>query len=61
MDSVHGGQITFVHRARHGIVRSRLDLLHPRSKAGNDFIKRGPRPNLAGELLAGFADAEALH
>jgi len=60
VDSVRGPQVTFVHRAGRGIVRSRLDLLHPRSRAANDFIKRGPRPRLTGELLAGFADADSL-
>jgi cell wall-associated NlpC family hydrolase len=60
VDSVRGGQVTFVHRAGRGIVRSRLDLRHPRSPASNDFIKRGPRPRLAGELVAGFAAADGL-
>jgi cell wall-associated NlpC family hydrolase len=60
VDSVHGGQVTFVHRAGRGIVRSRLDLRHPRSKASNDFIKRGPQPRLTGELVAGFAAADGL-
>ena len=60
VDSVQYPEITFVHRAGHGIVRSRLDLLHPRRRASNDFIKRGPRPRLTGELVAGFAKPDAL-
>lgn len=60
VDSVQYPQVTFVHRSGHGIVRSRLDLLHPRRRESNDFIKRGPRPRLAGELVAGFAGPDAL-
>ena len=60
VDSVHGQRVTFVHRAGRGIVRSRLDLAHPRSRVSNDFIKGGRRPRLAGELVAGFAAADGL-
>jgi cell wall-associated NlpC family hydrolase len=60
VDSVEYPRVTFVHRAGRGIVRSRLDLLHPRRRETNDFIKRGPRPRLAGELVAGFAEPDAL-
>ena len=60
VDSVAYPQVTFVHRAGRGIVRSRLDLLHPRQRDRNDFIKRGPRPRLTGELVAGFAEPDAL-
>ena len=59
VDGVHGSQVTFVHRAGRGIVRSRLDLRHPRLRARNDYIRRSPR-KLAGELLAGFAAPEPL-
>ena len=59
-----GGQVTFVHRTRAGIVRSRLDLRQPllqRDRAGrvhNDVLRRasrGQRAFNAGELFAGFA------
>ena len=60
VDSVRYPEVTFVHRAGRGIVRSRLDLLHPRRRESNDFIKRGSRPRLAGELVAGFAKPDAL-
>lgn len=60
VDSVRYPEVTFVHRAGRGIVRSRLDLLHPRRRASNDFIKRGAHPRLAGELVAGFAKPDAL-
>lgn len=54
------GRATFVHRIRSGIVRSRLDLRHPHRRATNDVLRRGPRPRLASELLAGFASPDRL-
>lgn len=60
VESVRYPHVTFVHRASTGIVRSRLDLLHPRRRETNSFIKRRPGPRLAGELVAGFADADSL-
>ena len=60
VDSVRYPHVSFVHRAGRGIVRSRLDLLHPRRRESNDIIKRGARPRLAGELVAGFAAPDPL-
>ena len=61
VESARGGEVAFVHRARSGIVRSRLDLRRPHQPAHNDFIKRhGPGPRLAGELVAGFASPDQL-
>ncbi|GAC1548492.1 MAG: hypothetical protein NVS2B9_15350 [Myxococcales bacterium] len=64
VDSVsRSGTLTFVHRARTGIERSRLDLRHPRSKRTNDVLRRaspGSRAFLAGELVTGFASPERL-
>jgi cell wall-associated NlpC family hydrolase len=60
VDSVRGSEVTFVHRAGKGIVRSRLDLRRPHARARNDVLRRGPRPALAGELLAGFAAPDSL-
>jgi hypothetical protein len=57
------GTLTFVHRARIGIRRSRLDLRHPRSQRTNDILRRastGRRAFLAGELVTGFASPEPL-
>jgi hypothetical protein len=65
VDRVHGdGTVSFVHRAHAGIVRSKLDLRHPRlrrdraNKVHNDVLRRkssGHEALGAGELLAGFA------
>jgi cell wall-associated NlpC family hydrolase len=60
VDSVRGSEVTFVHRAGKGIVRSRLDLRRPHARARNDVLRRGPRPALTGELLAGFAAPDPL-
>ena len=60
VDSVRGTEVTFVHRASKGIVRSRLDLRRPHARARNDVLRRGPRPALTGELLAGFAAPDSL-
>jgi len=60
VDSVHGSEVSFVHRANSGIVRSRLDLRRPHARAHNDVLRRGPRPALTGELLAGFAAPDPL-
>jgi len=60
VDSVHGPEVTFVHRTRGGIVRSRLDLRHPHSPGRNDVLRRPPRRALTGELLAGFAAPDPL-
>ncbi|HET9752546.1 MAG TPA: NlpC/P60 family protein [Myxococcales bacterium] len=60
VDSVRGSEVTFVHRAGRGIVRSRLDLAAPHARARNDVLRRGPRPALTGELLAGFAEPDSL-
>lgn len=63
------GEATFVHRARAGVVRSRLDLRRPRLERDglghvhNDILRRagpGGRARLSGELFAGFADADRL-
>jgi cell wall-associated NlpC family hydrolase len=59
VERVRQGRVVFVHRSNHGIVRSRLDLRHPRSVKTNDFLRRSP-PKLAGELAAGFAAPDAL-
>jgi cell wall-associated NlpC family hydrolase len=70
VDSVSpSGAVTFVHRARSGIIRSRLDLRRPRlrrdarGKVHNDVLRRaggGEPPALAGELFAGFAAPRQL-
>jgi hypothetical protein len=60
VESVRGSEVTFVHRASKGIVRSRLDLRRPHARARNDVLRRGPRPALTGELLAGFAAPDSL-
>jgi cell wall-associated NlpC family hydrolase len=60
VDSVRGSEVTFVHRAGKGIVRSRLDLRAPHARGRNDVLRRGPRPALTGELLAGFAAPDSL-
>lgn len=60
VESVRGTEVTFVHRASKGIVRSRLDLRRPHARARNDVLRRGPRPALTGELLAGFAAPDSL-
>jgi cell wall-associated NlpC family hydrolase len=60
VDSVRGSEVTFVHRAGKGIVRSRLNLRAPHARGRNDVLRRGPRPALAGELLAGFAAPDPL-
>src|ERR1700730_4810288 len=64
VDSVKAdGSVTFVHRMRSGIARSRLSLRHPRRRAANDVLRRGTstsRAYLAGELVSGFAPAELL-
>jgi hypothetical protein len=58
------GEVSFVHRAHAGIIRSRLDLRHPHlrrdraRKVHNDVLRRkdGRHEALgAGDLLAGFA------
>jgi hypothetical protein len=62
------GTVGFVHRARTGVVRARMNTLRPRSarangKAINDVLRRRSakfRAYLAGELFAGFASAERL-
>ncbi|MCA1826688.1 MAG: NlpC/P60 family protein [Myxococcales bacterium] len=60
VDSVDGGgRATFVHRASRGVVRSRIDLRHPRSLRSNDVLRKSPR-RLAGELVAGFASPDRL-
>ena len=60
VDSVRGPEVTFVHRTRGGIVRSRLDLLRPHARSRNDVLRRAPRRALTGELLAGFAAPDPL-
>ena len=60
VDSVRGPEVTFVHRTRSGIVRSRLDLRRPHARARNDVLRRSPRRALTGELLAGFAAPDPL-
>jgi hypothetical protein len=59
VDSVRGTEVTFVHRAGRGIVRSRLDLRRPHARSRNDVLRRAPRA-LTGELLAGFAAPDPL-
>ncbi len=59
VDSVRGSQVTFVHRAGRGIVRSRLDLRRPHARKHNDVLRKAPRA-LTGELFAGFAAPESL-
>lgn len=59
VDSVRGSEVTFVHRAGAGIVRSRLDLRRPHARARNDVLRKAPRA-LTGELLAGFAAPDPL-
>ena len=58
------GQVTFIHRASTGIVRSRLDPRHPRLRSDglrrvrNDVLRRPDRTHrayLTGELLVGYA------
>jgi cell wall-associated NlpC family hydrolase len=60
VDSVRGPEVTFVHRTRGGIVRSRLDLRRPHARGRNDVLRRSPRRALTGELLAGFAAPDPL-
>ena len=60
VEAVRGSAVTFVHRTRGGIVRSRLDLRRPHAHRFNDVLRRAPRQALAGELLAGFAAPEPL-
>jgi cell wall-associated NlpC family hydrolase len=60
VESVRGSEVRFVHRARTGIVRSRLDLLRPHARDRNDILRRGPRRALTGELLVGFAAPDPL-
>jgi cell wall-associated NlpC family hydrolase len=60
VDSVRGPEVTFVHRTRGGIVRSRLDLHRPHARERNDVLRRSPRRALTGELLAGFAAPDPL-
>ena len=60
VERVRGSAVTFVHRTRSGIVRSRLDLRRPHSPRHNDVLRRPPRRALAGELLVGFATPERL-
>jgi cell wall-associated NlpC family hydrolase len=60
VESVQGSEVAFVHRTRSGIVRSRLDLRRPHAAGRNDVLRRGPRPALAGELLADFAAPDPL-
>ena len=60
VEAVRGSAVTFVHRTRGGIVRSRLDLRRPHARRFNDVLRRAPRQALAGELLAGFAAPEPL-
>jgi hypothetical protein len=57
---VRGSEVTFVHRAGRGIVRSRLDLRHPHARQGNDVLRKAPRRALTGELLVGFAAPDPL-
>jgi cell wall-associated NlpC family hydrolase len=59
VDTVRGSEVRFVHRTRSGIVRSRLDLRHPRARDRNDVLRRAPRA-LTGELVAGFAAPDPL-
>jgi len=60
VESVSGSEVSFVHRTRSGIVRSRLDLERPHARARNDVLRRGPRRALTGELLVGFAAPDPL-
>ena len=60
VERVQRSEVTFVHRTRTGIVRSRLDLLRPHSRRHNDVLRRPPRRALTGELLAGFAAPDPL-
>jgi hypothetical protein len=59
VDSVRGSEVVFVHRTSSGIVRSRLDLRRPHSRAHNDVLRKAPR-GLTGELVAGFAEPDRL-
>ena len=59
VDDVDGGRATFVHRSNSGVIRSRLDLRHPRSRRTNDVLRRSPR-RLTGELVVGFASPDGL-
>ncbi len=62
------GTVTFVHRGRKGVARSRLNLRFPaqRSAEGavvNDYLRpsgRTDRAYTAGELCTGFATVDAL-
>jgi hypothetical protein len=64
VDSVKpDGSVTFVHRMRRGIGRSRLSLRHPSRRRENDVLRRvtsSSRAYLAGELVSGFASPEPL-
>jgi cell wall-associated NlpC family hydrolase len=60
VESVRGSAVSFIHRTRGGIVRSRLDLRRPTARDRNDVLRRGPRRALAGELLVGFAAPDPL-
>jgi cell wall-associated NlpC family hydrolase len=60
VDGVRGSEVTFVHRAGRGIVRSRLDLRHPHARLRNDVLRKAPRRALTGELLVGFAAPDPL-
>lgn len=59
VERVRKGRVVFVHRSNHGIVRSRIDLRHPRSRKTNDYIRNSP-PKLTGQLVAGFAAPDPL-
>jgi cell wall-associated NlpC family hydrolase len=60
VERVRGSEVSFVHRAGSGIVRSRLDLHHPHARKRNDVLRRAPRRALTGELLVGFAAPDPL-
>lgn len=57
------GTVTFVHRSHAGVALSKMNLLHPRSHAWNDYVRpasRKSRAYLTSELFAGYASAQAL-
>lgn len=63
VESVHGSQLTLIHRGGAGIRRIRMNLARPADRRENDVLRRRGKNEalraraLAGELFAGFGSA----
>lgn len=57
------GEVVFIHRGAKGVVRARLDVKYPNSKAHNDVLRvanKKDRARLTGELFVDYGAASKL-